>query len=731
MQDIIKKHENYLQEIIDLIESAPQKKQRDLDSLWASMEKLKEDIQTANEHDLSALYYELNNQQSIYIQMSKSETFPDLASPYFAYMRYLDGKVQKEVFLGHQGYSCAGKDYKIIDWKNAPLAQIFYHFNAGEEFEVDLPGRSVEGVLLEKLVLTIEQGRLIRIDGGDQTYLKIDNEWVSKKQLEVKLSGGEGTALSECTFGVGLSDFTSPQVASLLDKNQYQVVNNCSRDPLLVVGGAGSGKTTVALHRIATLCQRRIVPPDSILVIVPHIGLVELSKRLLAEIGLSRIKVRTNDEWMRENIYNLFPELSSRLSLSTPLSVSMLKRHGSMLTLIERWIESQRQTVITLLKSLDGASGQLVQEFEKLSHLPLIGQLENFYLHPSLTTIQKIELKKAWEELNDIEQDRVNLLYSKQFLQQMKELSHGVITDRMIEDTVRHTFYQMQEVEEGSEKQALDGRSIEEGTVLEFYGTIDPEDWPILLYLQLKKGGKLETPFGSIKKVHHLVLDEAQELSPLEQVIFSHLVHGFGSVTIAGDAAQQIDPTISFSGWEDLLKLMGFADRQVVELNVSYRSPQSVMDFSHQLLGPLAPKKILKCAKQGAPVMTSVAQHRAHASMQIFDQLSDLLIREKKATVAIICNQMLYARELYQELKELGRVRLVEHCDFSFRPGVDVTTVDQIRGLEFDYVIIPDADVTNYPLSPVSRKRLHLAATRAIHQLWVIMPGKSSPIITQ
>lgn len=729
MKEIIEKQERYLQEIIDQIESAPQKKQRDLDHLWQSMQKLKEDIQTANEHDLSALYYELNNQQSLYIQMSKAELYPDASSPYFAYMRYLDGKVAKEVFLGHLGYSIPGRDYKIIDWKNAPVAQIFYHYNQGEEFEVDLPGRSVEGVLLDKLVLTIEQGKLIRIDCGDQAYLKVDQQWVSKKQLEIKLTGGEGTALSENTFGVGLSEFSSPQVASLLDKHQYQVVNNCSRDPLLVVGGAGSGKTTVALHRIATLCQRRIVPIDSILVIVPHIGLVELSRRLLAEIGLSRVKVRTNDEWMHEQIYALYPQLSAKICPSTPLSVSMVKRHGSMMALIDLWIETQRQTLLDVIRTIDHPSKELEKEFQALAHLPLIPLLEKLYSTAGLTTIQKIELKKAWEELNEIEEDRVNLLYSKSMLLKLKELSNGVITERMIDDTVRHTFYQMQEVEESTDKQAVDGKSLEDGTILEYYGSIDQEDWPILLYLQLKKCGKLETPFGSIKKVHHLVLDEAQELSPLEQVIFSHLVHGFGSVTIAGDGAQQIDPTISFSGWEDLLKRMGFADRQVVELNISYRSPQSVMDYAQKLLGLLAAVKPLKCAKQGAPVMTSSAQHAAHASMQIFDQLSDLLLREPKATVAVICNKMTTARDLYLELRELGKVRLVEHCDFSFKPGVDVTTVDQIRGLEFDYVIIPDADVSNYPQSSVSRKRLHLAATRAIHQLWVVCPGVASPIL--
>ena len=74
-------------------------------------------------------------------------------------------------------------------------------------------------------------------------------------------------------------------------------------------------------------------------------------------------------------------------------------------------------------------------------------------------------------------------------------------------------------------------------------------------------------------------------------------------------------------------------------------------------------------------------------------------------------------------------MRLVVDGEFSFKPGIDITDVAQIKGLEFDYVIIPDANVASYPDTPVARRALHIAVTRAVHQLWVLAIGRPSEIL--
>jgi DNA helicase-2/ATP-dependent DNA helicase PcrA len=111
------------------------------------------------------------------------------------------------------------------------------------------------------------------------------------------------------------------------------------------------------------------------------------------------------------------------------------------------------------------------------------------------------------------------------------------------------------------------------------------------------------------------------------------------------------------------------------------------------------------------------------------DTLSRLTGRDPHANIAIIARTPLGAAHFFDMVKHLPATRLIEDGEFPFAPGIDVTHVGQVKGLEFDYVIIPDADPYRYPDTPLSRRHLHVAATRAIHQLWVTALGDESPIL--
>ena len=116
--------------------------------------------------------------------------------------------------------------------------------------------------------------------------------------------------------------------------------------------------------------------------------------------------------------------------------------------------------------------------------------------------------------------------------------------------------------------------------------------------------------------------------------------------------------------------------------------------------------------------------------MILEQELKDLLLREPQSQSAMICSSESEARSLYEKISTLGgQVRLVLDANFSFTPGIDVTVVENIRGLEFDYVVIPDANEINYTFNAYSRKRLHLAMTRAIHQLWILSTGNQTALI--
>jgi DNA helicase IV len=109
----------------------------------------------------------------------------------------------------------------------------------------------------------------------------------------------------------------------------------------------------------------------------------------------------------------------------------------------------------------------------------------------------------------------------------------------------------------------------------------------------------------------------------------------------------------------------------------------------------------------------------------------DLLEREPQASAAVIANAPDVARAFHRLLADLPEARLSLDGRFTFRPGVDVTDVASVKGLEFDYVIVPDASLRAYPEGDEARRRLHVAVTRAAHQLWIAAPGTPSPLLAR
>ena len=198
---------------------------------------------------------------------------------------------------------------------------------------------------------------------------------------------------------------------------------------------------------------------------------------------------------------------------------------------------------------------------------------------------------------------------------------------------------------------------------------------------------------------------------------------------MAGDAVQQVSLGSAFTTWEALLSHMGVEGVRECTLRVNYRSSQAIADFAHRLLGPLAPPDPPIATLPGVPVGRFAFPTEGPASVFLTEALSDLMTREPGAAVAVICRHLESAAEVAEMLAQVPRVRLVRDGTFSFLPGIDVADVSQVKGLEFDYVIVPDATAANYPSMPESRRLLHVAATRAIHQLWVISVGHPSPVL--
>src|SRR5690606_33523623 len=159
---------------------------------------------------------------------------------------------------------------------------------------------------------------------------------------------------------------------------------------------------------------------------------------------------------------------------------------------------------------------------------------------------------------------------------------------------------------------------------------------------------------------------------------------------------------------------------------VSYRSTAQIIDFAREVLGPLAPDEAPRATREGTPIELFRFADSGEAVGFLAESLKELMDEEPRASVAVIARHPEQADVFYQGLfrAETPKVRRIAQQDFPFKPGIDVTDVRQVKGLEFDYVILVEVSDSTYPVEDEVRHMLHIAATLAAHQLWILTSGK-------
>jgi DNA helicase IV len=269
---------------------------------------------------------------------------------------------------------------------------------------------------------------------------------------------------------------------------------------------------------------------------------------------------------------------------------------------------------------------------------------------------------------------------------------------------------------------AVDGRGLDDGTPLEDANSADAEDHAVLFELERLRSlsrGKPPMPLGAYDVVF---IDEAQEFAPIELAVMARALRRGGVFVVAGDAAQQVDPTAVFTGWDGVLTELGVPKARQLRLEVNYRCPPDVTTLARHVLDPkvaLAPTPSVTWAPFAAPF---------HLSVWLSDALRRLVGEDAAASVAVICRTPEAAKRVQQRLRGITTT-LALNGDFPFKPGVVVTCVQEIKGLEFDLVVLPDAAATTWASTQDSRRGLYTAVTRASHRLVLAWAGPKSPLL--
>jgi DNA helicase IV len=649
--------------------------------LVGRLRELREEALESTAKDLPTVFQEMGLVRAV-MERARPDALPDPAVPYFAHLRIREGEEERDYCLGRHTFVDRAAGVRLVDWRYAPVAGIFYRYREGEEFEEPFPGRLSQGRVLARRVVVVQRGVLTRVSEGARVVARgPDGRWRRLAEHAAALGGGAGTAARAGALGTGAGARgrgAAPEVTALLDPEQFDAISAPADRPLLVLGSAGSGKTTVALHRLARIAfdEPRRFPAPRLQVVVPELGLARLAARLLEPLGLGKVPVRTLDSWSRGAFQSAFGSPPPRLFADTPPLVSRLKRHPAL--------------------------------YEALRRRP----------HPAR---DRPTLARARRELGDLFVDRA-------FLEGVVRVAKGDLPSTVVEESIRHTRLQLaapsDELLAGiapDRRETLDGRPVDEDTPEAAAGTLDPEDLPILLYMVALRGG-----VGG-RKTAHLVVDEAEDVSLFELYVLGRHLAG-QSVTLAGDESQQTFS--SYAGWAEALAALGVTEAATVRLETTYRCPRPVAELAHAILGPLAPPTPPRAGHEGVPVSRFDFPTEAHAQLFLVGAIRDLLEREPQASLAVVCHAPEVARGFHRLLADLPEVRLALDGGFTFRPGVDVTDVASVKGLEFDYVIVPDASARVYPETEDARRRLHVAVTRAAHQLWIAAPGTPSPLLS-
>jgi DNA helicase-2/ATP-dependent DNA helicase PcrA len=741
---------------------------------------LRDQIAEAKPEDLAPLVEQMARLQGVAARRGRGRALPiDPMSPYFAHMRLKEKDRQRDVLIGKRGFIDRASNVSIVDWRNAPISQIYYRYEEGDDFDESDGANRFEGVVLVRRNVSIAQARLRRIGCPQGTFVRDARGIWHEAEGTAKpvLQGGQGQAArpprpqphqkgkhaptagprAAARLGVDANHFRPdkhlPEIAALIDKEQFDLITQPSTGLVLIQGGAGSGKTTVALHRVSYLNfnDSRRFTPKKMLVVVPSVALARYVEGVLPALGTTGVPVVTVATWMQQQRKRFVPEAGSHYADDTPDAVAHVKKHPALLRALEAFVAAQAidsERVIGALVEGDPAGALVLDKYRKLGRDALIvrlgkliawlGKPEQEQAIPvALRHRVDTEARRLRKRANDVVRDWEELLSDETALTAafagVTDVKPGELTA-----TAKRTARQREATPEeeyagvdSDRLQPIDGGALTGQGDETPGGKLDPEDDPLLLRLwQLKKGGLVDAE-GHELRYEHLAIDEAQDLAAVEVKVLLEATTVERSVTIAGDVAQRLVFDNSFVDWRGLLADAGASAVEVRPLRLSYRSTAEVMRFARAVLGPLADPDEPLVAREGVPVVLHRYEEIGEAVAFLGDALRSLLSREPTASVALISRHPEQADLYYDALRrsEVPALRRVRRQEFAFAPGVDVTDITQVKGLEFDYVILVEATAANYPDATEARHLLHIGATRAAHQLWLVSTGEPSPLL--
>ena len=754
---------------------------------------LRDQIAEAHVEDLAPLIAEMYRMQALGQANGKGRDLPvDVNCPYFGHLKLNDGKKVRDVLIGSRGFVKPGSEVAIVDWRNAPVSRIYYRYEEGDDYEEEFGGRMVNGVVEARRTISIVNGELRSVKWSNGSVRKNGKgDWVYiPLEAGPMLQGGAGvaarppsetdapTAFKPGSLGVVgdeslREDKHLREITALIDAKQFELITQPDSGIVILQGGAGSGKTTVALHRAAYLHYNNpnVFSPKKMVVVVKSEPLTEYIARVLPSLDVQGTQVITLDGWMQRTRQKVLPEIKRKYTSDVPPSVARLKKHPAILASLEEGVRLEaddlERDLVQKLKG-DAAAGVRTKwrSLRRLALLPRIREMgkwidgaggSKFDMSSRTRSALHGVLRRAKSAGQDIYSAWADFLTDRDLItSSLEDKGWGSVSAEDVAELVKWVGLQSEESgddddpesksdkadrsksdSDGEEEDTpsfsygVDGRRLDEDAP---FGKLDEHDDALLLKLtQLRYGGLPITGSSRTVTYEHVIVDEAQDLSATDVAVLKGALSKRESMTLAGDTAQKLIFDNGFEDWETMLKNVGVEGVKIDQLRISYRSTREIVMFARHVLGPLADPETPIVPRSGAPVEQFQFGSTGEGLAFLGESLRSLVLRERKANVAVVTRYAAQAEMYYQGLRksEVPALRRVYGKNFSFQPGIDVVDVTQIKGLEYDYVVLAEVNANTFPAQKEARHLLHIAATRAVHQLWVTSVGQPSPLLPE
>ena len=623
-----------------------------------------------------------------------------IKSPYFARIdfKFDDEDEFEKIYIGRSSLrKNSYQEMYVYDWRS-PIASVFYRFMTGEAF-YDAPCGRVTGELNLKRQYEIKNVTLEYFFDSD---VQIVDEFL--RQL--------------------LSQNTTAKMKAIVETIQHEqdvVIRDMENDLLMVQGVAGSGKTSIALHRAAYLMYQGLqtkLSANNIMIISPNSIFEQYISNVLPELGEDNVissvfedilsellngrKIQSRNDFLENLIVNSKYKEISRNSIEFKTSSFFREILDQFLIDIPRqWIEFED----VYYEGKCVVSGQILKDkILGRPETPLgikLEQLEDYILEQIFGTGKGRGHK---EEKNLIKQEiqkfiKIDIVELYKILFSNEAYFYSLLQNSNPSQNIKNIWKYT--------KENLEADSL-------YY-----DDAIAIAYLYLKIYGT-----NKYKNIKQVVIDEAQDYYPLQYEIFNFLFSN-AKFTILGDMKQTLAKKEDISFYEQIQKILNKKKSSLIMLDKSFRCTNEILNFSLKFIEQSS--QIKSFNRNGDSPKVYIADN---SEIFIDEIVKEIKLCQEKGfqSICLICKTEKNSTYLFNKIKHKLDIQLIKNGSVSDLQGVFILPVYMSKGLEFDTVLICDADSQNYH-DEDDKNLLYVACTRALHKLSLFCENEVSPLI--